>query len=212
MIRVFIADDHAIVCEGLKVWLETFSEILWAGSVGDGLALLDLVAASDWDVLVLDLSLPGRSGTELLREVRAVRPSLRVVIYSMYPAEEYAAWALASGASAYVSKSEPLDALRDAVLHAHSVAVVNDDSARLPHERLSAREREVFLALARGLTPSEIAWDLEMAPSTVSTHLKSVRAKLNVRSTFDIAQYAARHGIRGTDPVDPSSLRPPIVE
>lgn len=172
--------------------------VAWAGSAHDGGALLALAALDAWDVLVLDLSLPGRSGSELLREVRALRPTLRVVIYSMYPASEYGAWALAAGASAYVSKSEPLAALREALLaEASAPPAPPADDARLPHERLSAREREVFAALARGRSPSEIGWDLEMAPSTVSTHLKSIRSKLGVRSTFEVAQYATRHGLGG---------------
>lgn len=194
MIRVFVADDHTIVCEGLRAWVETLPELTWAGSVGDGDTLLARAAAEPWDVLVLDLSLPGCSGVELLRAVRSIQPALRVVVFSMYPAEECAAWTLAAGASAYVSKAQPLQALRD-VLYATPAAQVGD--ARAPHERLSAREREVFLAIARGRTPSEIAWDLEMAPSTVSTHLKGVRQKLGVRSTLEIAQYAARQGITG---------------
>lgn len=197
MTRVFVADDHEVVCEGLHAWVETIEGLSWAGSVHTGDAVLGAVASGAFDVLVLDLSLPGRSGSELLREVRALRPALRVVIYSMYPASEYAAWALAAGASAYVSKSSPLAALREALLDLRPVATVETDAARLPHERLSSREREVFLALARGRSPSEIAWDLEMAPSTVSTHLKAIREKLGVRSAFEVAQYAARHGISG---------------
>jgi two-component system, NarL family, invasion response regulator UvrY len=203
VIRVFVADDHAIVCEGLHAWVETVPDLSWAGSVRDGDALLEHVARDAWDVLVLDLSLPGRSGSELLREVRALRPALRVVIYSMYPASEYGVWALAAGASAYVSKSEPLSVLRDALLakSAPTPAAPRDThDAKLPHERLSARERDVFVALARGRSPSEIAWDLEMAPSTVSTHLKSIREKLSVRSTFEIAQYATRHGFGAEAP------------
>ena len=196
MIRVFVADDHEVVCEGLHAWVDTVEGAAWAGSVHTGDAVLGAVASGDFDVLVLDLSLPGRSGSELLREVRALRPEIRVVIYSMYPASEYAAWALAAGASAYVSKSAPLTALRDALHDVRPVAPV-EGGARLPHERLSSREREVFLALARGRSPSEIAWDLEMAPSTVSTHLKAIREKLGVRSAFEVAQYAARHGISG---------------
>ncbi len=197
MTRVFVADDHSIVREGLRAWVETVPELTWAGSAGDGAALLAQAAEAEWDVLVLDLSLPGRSGTELLRDVRALRPALRVVVFSMYPAEEYAAWALAAGASAYVSKSQPLHLLRGALLAHDPQAPTDGADARLPHERLSAREREVFLAIARGRSPSEVGWDLEMAPSTVSTHLKGVRQKLGVRSTLEVAQYAARHGITG---------------
>ncbi|MDO9019710.1 MAG: response regulator transcription factor [Deltaproteobacteria bacterium] len=197
MTRVFVADDHTIVCEGLQRWSETVPGLTWAGSTGEWRTLLRRAAEEEWDVLVLDLSLPERSGTELLREVLALRPALRVVIYSMYRAEDYAAWALAAGASAFVSKSEPLQALRDALLGAASEATPGDP-VPLPHERLSARETEVFLAIARGRTPSEVAWDLEMAPSTVSTHLKAIREKLGARSVPEIAQYATRHGITGT--------------
>ncbi len=196
MIRVFVADDHSIVREGLRAWVETLPDAAWAGGTGDGDDLLVRAAQEPWDVLVLDLSLPGRPGTQLLREVRAIQPALRVVIFSMYPPEEYAAWALAAGASAYVAKAQPLQALRDAVLGSPA-APESASSPRPPHERLSAREKEVFLAIARGRSPSEIAWDLEMAPSTVSTHLKGVRQKLGVRSTLEIAQYAARFGISG---------------
>ncbi len=200
MIRVFVADDHAIVCEGLRAWVETVEELSWAGSVRDSDALLAAVAAGEWGVLVLDLSLPGRSGSELLRDVRALRPALRVVVYSMYPAAEYGAWTLSAGASAYVSKSEPLNVLRDALLASPAAEPVSEGVAKLPHERLSAREREVFHALARGRSPSEIAWDLTMAPSTVSTHLKAIREKLKVRSTFEVAQYATRHGLEREPP------------
>jgi DNA-binding NarL/FixJ family response regulator len=195
--QVFVADDHSIVCEGLRAWVDTIPELTWAGSAGDGPTLLTMAESSAWDALVLDLSLPGRSGTELLRDVLTLRPTLRVVVFSMYPAEEYAAWALAAGASAYVSKSQPLHLLRDALLDRAPQAPAEGGDARLPHERLSTREREVFLAIARGRSPSEIGWDLEMAPSTVSTHLKGVRQKLGVRSTLEVAQYAARHGITG---------------
>ncbi|MBL8603753.1 MAG: response regulator transcription factor [Myxococcales bacterium] len=196
MTRVFVADDHEIICESLKAWVDTLDTLIWAGSAGDGESLLKLAAGPDpWDVLVLDLSLPGRSGVELLQEILTLRPGLRVIVFSMYPPSEYAAWALASGASAYISKSQPVSVLRDALLNPDAPAAA--PLAKLPHESLSTREREVFLAIARGRTPSEIAWDLDMAPSTVSTHLKSMREKLKVRSTLEIAQYAARYGITG---------------
>jgi two-component system, NarL family, invasion response regulator UvrY len=196
MIRVFVADDHEIVCVGLRRWCATIPTLEWAGSTGDWRVLMEGVVDDLWDVVVLDLSLPGRSGTELLREILAGRPGIRVVVYSMYPAEDYAAWAMASGASAYVSKSQPLSVLRDALLDISPVGA-SQKPIPLPHERLSAREKEVFLAVARGRTPSEISWELEMAPSTVSTHLKSIRFKLGVRSALEIGQYAVRNGITG---------------
>lgn len=198
MIRVFVADDHDIVREGIRAWVETVPELAWAGCAGDGDALLERARGDDpWDALVLDLSLPGRGGIELLRDVLVLRPNLRVIVFSMCPESEYGAWALASGARAYISKSQRLDALRSALLDERPAAEPAAETKLLPHETLSSREREVFLAIARGQSPSEIAWALEMAPSTVSTHLKSVRTKLGVRSTLEIAQYAARYAIKG---------------
>lgn len=195
-LRVFVADDHEIVCEGLRRWCETIPTLVWAGAAHDGGDLLRRAASEAWDVLVLDLSLPGRSGTELLREVLDAQPRLRVVVYSLYPPADYEAWALSAGAAAYVSKSAPLGALRAALLgtNAPEVPAV---PVRLPHERLSAREAEVFFAVARGRRPQEVSWDLDMAPSTVSTHLTSIRTKLGVRSLLEVVQYATRHGLAG---------------
>lgn len=199
MRQLFVADDHLIVCEGLRAWVESLPGVAWAGSAQDAESVLRAAATQSWDVLVLDLSLPGTPSVELLRRVKQLQPGVRVVIFSMYPASEYAQWALASGASAYVSKSQPLDALRAAIEQqdATEPTAREVDDSRLAHERLAPRELMVFLAIARGRTPSEIAGDFEMAPSTVSTHLKGIRKKLNVNSTLEVAQYAARHGITG---------------
>ncbi|MFO0558625.1 MAG: response regulator transcription factor [Polyangiales bacterium] len=197
MVRVFVADDHRVVCEGLRSWIESTDGLRWVGAAHDAETLVELAPSTLWDVLVLDLSLLGTPSVELLARVRAIKPEARVVIFSMYPASDYRAWTLAAGASAYVSKAAPLDALRAALFGELTDEAPADDSAKMPHEKLAPRELEVFLAIAGGLTPSEIAWELELAPSTVSTHLKSVRKKLNVSSTLEIAQYAARLGIQG---------------
>ena len=199
MRQLFVADDHIIVCEGLRAWVESLMVFEWAGSARDADGVLSAAAKQLWDVLVLDLSLLGTPSVELLRRVKQLQPALRVVIYSMYPASEYEQWALASGASAYVSKSQPLDALRAALeqTESHDTLATEAADSRLAHERLAPRELSVFLAIARGRTPSEIAGDFEMAPSTVSTHLKGIRKKLGVNSTLEVAQYAARHGITG---------------
>ena len=195
-LRVFVADDHAIVRDGLRRWCESIPALEWVGAVDGGTELLERAASERWDALVLDLSLPGRPGTDLLREVLVIQPELRVVVYSMYSPDDYAAWALAAGASAYVSKSAPLDELRAALLGGgKSEAPLAN--VLLPHERLSARERDVFLAVAGGRTPQEASWDLSLAPSTVSTHLKAIRTKLGVRSLLEVAQYATRHGLVG---------------
>jgi DNA-binding NarL/FixJ family response regulator len=191
---VFVADDHSIVRDGLRAWIGALIGLRWVGDCETGGALIDRARLERWDVLVLDLSLPGVPGTELLRFVRALHPSLRVVVYSMYPAEQFEQWALDAGAIAYVPKSAPLSQLEEA-LRSEREPAPNESGAQLPHERLSDRERRIFDLVSSGLTPSEIAIELAMAPSTVSTHLRAIREKLGVRSVSEIAQYATRHGL-----------------
>lgn len=195
--KVFIADDHAVVREGIRSWIEHTPPLEWAGSASTAEGLLATFDTLVTDVLLLDLSLPGKSCTELLPVLHVRRESLKIVVYSMYPAEQYEPWAVANGACAYVSKSRPLGALLDAILLR---AVNGATPVRPPHHELTEKETLVFLAVARSKTPSEIAWELNIAPSTVSTHLKAIRSKLGLRSLIEIAQYAARHRVTEHQP------------
>ncbi len=208
MIRVFLAEDHAIVRDGLKRLLAETPDLAFAGECSSGIEVLERAGKEPWDVLLLDLSIDHIGGLEVLRKLRAQAPKLRIVVLSMYPEEHYAVRVLKLGATSYISKgrssSELLLAIRAA---AQGKRYVTPEVADLlisagpsasdgpAHERLSEREYQVFTAVIQGHPPGEIAAHLSLAPSTVSTHLVNIRHKLGVRTNGEILQYAFRNGL-----------------
>ena len=154
------------------------------------------------DVLVLDLSMPRLSGTEVLRRVLEIRPGLAVLIVSMYGEAQFAAGLLAQGAAGYLSKdradAEIVDAVRvlarGRIFASRSLAAERG-SNRPPHEALSPREVQVFMLLIEGRTPTDIAAELDLGPSTVSTHIAKIRTKLGVQNIAEIVTYAHRNGL-----------------
>ena len=210
MIRVFLADDHAVVLAGLRQLISATDDMRVVGTAADGRQVLLLAeAGGEWDVLVLDLSLPRVSGMEVLRRLRSLRPTLPIVILSMYPEDQYAIRLMREGAAAYLSKERPPEDLLAAVrrvaaggtyLTASQAAQIVSQRAeaeRPPHARLSAREHQVFVLIINGRVVSDIAAELNLSPSTVSTHLARIREKLGVRSVADIVSYAHRAGLIG---------------
>ena len=202
MIRVFIADDHSIVRDGLARILAAVPDLACSGTAADVAGVLGSPALGETDVLVLDVSLPGGGGAEVLRQVRQDRPEVRVVVYSMYPEEQYGARFIRAGASAYLSKDRPTEELLKAIRSVHSGrryltdAVVNalvergDEGAG--HEHLSSRELHVLQLLAEGRQTNDIAKELFISASTVSTHLRHIKDKLGVHTTAELVQYAFR--------------------
>lgn len=210
MIRVFLADDHAVVRAGLERVISTTEDMSVVGTAADGRQVLLLAeAGAEWDVLVLDLSLPRVSGMEVLRRLRSLRPSLPILILSMYPEDQYSIRLMREGASAYLSKERPLEELLAAIrrlaaggtyLTASQAAQIIEAPAeadRPPHARLSAREHQVFVLIINGRTVSEIAAELDLSTSTVSTHLARIKEKLGARSVAEIVRYAHRAGLVG---------------
>ena len=209
MIRLFIADDHAIVREGMRRLFETSKDIAVVGGASDGREVLVAAETHDWDVLVLDLSLPRVSGLEVLRRMRRDHPTLPVVVLSMYPEEAFAPRVLAEGAVAYVSKERPLaeveQAIRRAVRPPAPPAVAPRPSGSAPqavarahvalHETLSAREYQVFLLVLEGRSNVEIAAELDLVASTVSNHLAKVKLKLGARTIAEIVAYGHHIGL-----------------
>lgn len=207
MTRVFVADDHSIVREGLRAWVETVPELTWAGSAGDGAALLAQAAEAEWDVLVLDLSLPRVSGVEVFRRLREAAPTLKVVVLSMYPEDQYGLRMLQEGAGAYLGKTAAPEAIVDTIRRVAAGEIVRTEALaraeeaararhqRAPHETLSAREHQVFTLIAQGRGVSDIAAELNLSGSTVSNHLAHVREKLGVTSNGEIVRYAYRIGL-----------------
>ncbi len=205
MIRVFIADDHPIVRQGLRELIDRQPDMKVVGEAGDGYAVVNAEGRATWDVLLLDLSLPRLSGFEVMRRLRADGVSTRIVVLSMYPEDQYARRLTEEGASAYLSKSLPprevLRALR-AVAAGEAYQRPSRDGRdgseapvpSEPRQTLSARENQVFMRLTQGRTVTEIAAELDLSVSTVSTHVTNIKNKLSARSIGDIINYAHRIG------------------
>jgi DNA-binding NarL/FixJ family response regulator len=203
MIHVFIADDHPIVRQGLRELIERQPDMRVVGEADDGHAVVNAEGRASWDVLLLDLSLPRLSGIEVVRRLRAERPAPHIIILSMYPEDQYAARLLEEGAAAYLSKSLPphevIRALR-AVAAGETYARPRRRSEPVlpgepPHKSLSAREHQIFMRLFQGRTVTEIAAELDLSVSTISTHVTHIKGKLRARSIGDIINYAHRVGV-----------------
>lgn len=209
MTRIVIADDHAIVREGLKRIVAEADDLVVVNEAADGTEVMARVREQDFDVLVLDLSMPGRSGMELIKLVKAEKPKLRILVLSMHQELQYAVRAIKSGASGYLTKeSAPgqlVQALRKiAAGGAYVSAEVAEQLAlgampgatnALPHEALSDREFEVFQWIAAGLSVTDIAHRLHLSVKTVSTHKAHVMQKMGWQNQNDLIRYAIRHGV-----------------
>jgi DNA-binding NarL/FixJ family response regulator len=199
MIRVLLADDHPIVRDGLRRLLAADPHFEVVAEAADGDQALALVRANDYDVAVLDMSMPGLSGLDLVKRLKLERPALRVLVLSMHGEQQYAARALKAGASGYVNKDTAAEQLLGALrkVAAGGVHVSDATAASLvagagavPHEALSDREFEILRLLAQGLTPTEIGERLHLSVKTVSTHKSRAQDKLGVAGTAELVRYA----------------------
>lgn len=203
MIRVLIADDHTLVREGLRQLLAATPDIRVEGEAANGDEALALLKSGEYDLAVLDLSMPGTAGIELIRRVRLEKPRLRVLVLSMHGEAQYAARALKAGAAGYVTKDAASAQLVGAIrkvaaggVHiseaaaAQLVAAGAHAGAAAAHTRLSNREFEVFRLLVEGLGPTEIADRLHLSVKTVSTHKTRILEKMGMDSTADLVRYA----------------------
>jgi DNA-binding NarL/FixJ family response regulator len=212
-VRIVLADDHAIVREGLKRIVADVSDFQVVGEAADGTEAMRAVRELDFDVLVLDLSMPGRSGMELIKLVKAEKPKLRILVLSMHQEMQYAVRAIKSGASGYLTKESAPAQLEQAIRKisgggAYISAEVAEQLAlgampgggeSLPHESLSDREFEVFRLLVAGDAVSDIAAKLNLSVKTVSTHKANLMQKLGLANPTELVRYAIKHGL--ADPV-----------
>ncbi len=208
MIRIVIADDHAIVREGLKRIVSEVGDMEVAGEAGDGTEVMQRVRELEFDILVLDLSMPGRSGMELIKLVRAEKPKLRILVLSMHQELQYAVRAIKSGASGYLTKESAPSQLEQAIRKiAGGGAYVTAEVAQqlalgampggqtLPHESLSDREFEVFRLLAAGASVTDIAARLKVSVKTISTHKANLTQKMGLQNNSELVRYALKHGL-----------------
>lgn len=203
MTRVILADDHSIIRDGLKQFLAETDDLRVTGEAANGHELLVHLRQGEWDVLVLDISMPGKGGVDLIKQVHGEFPRLSILVFSMHLEEQYALRSLRAGASGYVNKESDVDVLIAAIrkvagggMHVSPrVAEMMAQEYRgehgaAPHARLSDREYQVFemLVLGRGL--SDIARDLSLSVKTVSTHKTRIQQKLGLATTADMVRYA----------------------
>ena len=202
MIRILIADDHSIVRDGLKRILAATADLQVTGEAASGDAALALVKANDYDVVMLDMSMPGISGLDLIKRLRVEKPKLRILVLSMHGEQQYAARALKAGAAGYLNKDSASEQLLGVLrkiagggMHIGEAAAAGLLQAgdRAPHETLSDREFEVMRLLVEGLGPTEIAERLHLSVKTVSTHKTHILDKLELGSTAELVRYALEH-------------------
>lgn len=209
MIRVVLADDHAVVRRGVRQILGDAGDIEVAGEAKDYGELSTLLKDTPCDVLVLDISMPGKNGIEVLKAVRERHPKMQVLILSMFPEDQYALRALKSGAAGYVSKEAAPEKLVDAiriaasgrkyitpeVAQALASSMEKRDSPENAHETLSDREYETLRFIASGKKLSEIAELMSLSPKTVSVYRARLLEKMNLRNNSELTHYAVKHGL-----------------
>jgi DNA-binding NarL/FixJ family response regulator len=198
MTTIVLADDHKIVREGLKRILAATTDLQVAAEAADGDELLRLVKAADYDIAVVDLSMPGLAGPALIKRLKSEKPKLRILVLSMHGEQQYAARVLKAGASGYLNKDSAAEQLVGAIRKIASGGVHIGEAAaaslvaaeKTPHDALSDREFEVLKLLVEGLGPTEIGERLHLSVKTVSTHKTRILEKLNLGSTAELVRYA----------------------
>ena len=205
MTRIVLADDHKIVRDGLKRILGTTTDLEVAAEAADGDELVRLVKANDYDIAVVDMSMPGLAGPALVKRLKSEKPKLRILVLSMHGEQQYAARVLKAGASGYLNTDSAAEQLVSALrkiaaggVHIGEAAAASLVAAeRAPHEGLSDREFEVLKLLVEGLGPTEIGERLHLSVKTVSTHKTRILEKLNLGSTAELVRYAIENKLFG---------------
>lgn len=206
MIRILVVDDHAIVREGLKQILADVNDMAVRDEAAGGQEALAKIRSGEFDVVLLDISMPGRSGLEILKEIKAERPKLPVLILSMHAEEQYAVRTLRAGASGYLTKASAPDELIGAIRKvscgrkyvssslAEKLALELDiDTKKPPHATLSDREYQVMLMLASGKSVKDIADELCLSVKTISTYRSRVMEKMNMKKNAELTLYAIQN-------------------
>jgi len=208
MIRVFIADDHAVVRRGIRQILSEDEEIKVVGEASNAAEILEQFYKVEYDVLILDITMPGKNGLDVMIEIKQRKPKIRVLILTMYSEEEIAMRALKTGASGYLSKDSVPGELMKAVRKvynggkylsaslAESIAFPFDKNIlNLPHNQLSEREFQIMCLLASGNSLGQIAEDLSINVKTVSTYKTRILEKMKMKSNVELTHYAIKHNL-----------------
>jgi DNA-binding NarL/FixJ family response regulator len=207
-IRVLLADDHAIIRDGLKQILADTEDLVVAGEAANGVEVMHLIREQSWGVLVLDISMPGRSGLDLIHMIKDEKPALPILILSMHHEEQYAVRAIHAGASGYLTKESDSELLLAAIRRVATGGVYISEKVAelmvrgfrpvvetLPHDLLSDREYQVFQMLVAGMGLTEIGQELSLSVKTISTHKTHILQKMNLANSGELIRYAITHGL-----------------
>ncbi|QPJ66444.1 MAG: response regulator transcription factor [Candidatus Nitrohelix vancouverensis] len=204
-IKVLIADDHPLFRQGLKHALSESSDILVTGEARNGYELMETIDKTDFDLILLDLSMPGKSGLEVLKQLKAERPNLPVLVVSMHPEDQYAVRVIKAGASGYITKESNVDILIEAVRKVarggkyaspeitEKLAFGFFSPSNTPHETLSDREYQVFCMIAQGKSLTEIGKELSLSVKTISTHRSRILEKMGLTRNAELIHYAIQN-------------------
>jgi len=208
MINIIIVDDHPIVRQGLKQILSEEPDMAMFGEAQNSQEVLDLIHKQDWDAVVLDITMPGRGGLDVLKEIKHERPKLPVLILSIHPEDQYAVRALKAGASGYLNKESAPEELVRAIRKilrggkyisstlAEKLAFnLEVEAEKPPHEILSDREYQVMLMIASGKTTSAIAEEMSLSIKTVSTYRSRILEKMKMKSNVDLTYYVIKNNL-----------------
>ena len=208
MIKVLIVDDHAIVRQGLKRILAETPDMTVAGEAENGVEALKKTREGEWDVILLDVSMPGRNGVDTLKQIMRENRGGKVLILSMYPEDQYAVRLLKAGAAGYMTKEtapgELVEAIRKVAQGRKYISPalaelllleLDIDAEKQPHERLSDREYQVFRMLGSGRTASEIASLMSLSVKTISTHRTHILEKMKLKNNAELTLYAIQNGL-----------------
>jgi two-component system invasion response regulator UvrY len=213
-IRVFIADDHFVVRQGLKHILSQNSDMEVVGEAEDGNQVLERIKDLEIDVILLDIEMPNKNGWEVMNQLRSLHPKPNVLMLSIFPEEHYGLRLIKEGASGYLTKSSAPDQLCQAIRAVASggkfispslteklIEDLHCDTSKLPHENLSSREFQVFCMVASGKRTKEIADELSVSITTISTHRANILEKMGFKNSTDLIHYALENGFLNYRPL-----------
>ena len=205
-INILIADDHSVVRNGIIKSLAANFPHAEFGEAGNAMDVLRIIDQAKWDLVILDINMPGRNGLEVLKDIKASHPLIPVIIFSMYPEDQFAVRSIKDGASAYLSKdisSKELEKAINGILNGEryftpSIAALITDELRDGHKKpahklLSDREHQVFLLIASGQNVSDIARSLALSVKTISVYRAIILKKMNLKNNSEITHYAFKH-------------------
>jgi DNA-binding NarL/FixJ family response regulator len=207
-LKILLADDHSVTREGIIKSLATYFPGAKYSQASNAAEILQLIHKAKYDLVILDISMPGRNGLDVLKEIKSNYPEIPVIIFSMYPEDQFALRAIRDGASAYLTKDIPSKELAVAIrqilngeryLTSSLIEIITNDlqnkQNRTPHDILSDREYQVFLLIASGKNVSSIARDLSLSVKTISVYRASILKKMHLKNNAEITYYAFKHNL-----------------